>query len=491
MNLTGQILGNYQLQGIIGRGPRATVYRARQTPGDRTVAVKVYDESVDPDDIRRAVESAQALTHAHALPADDFGVHRGLAWVAMRHMPVGSLRSRWRGGVPLGDIARILPQVASALDQAHAHGLLHLNLKPTNILLDRAGNAFVADFGIPAPADSPYAAPEVGRNGAVAARTDVYATGAVLYEMLTGRAPVVRRPRADAANQRMADLPSPRSIRSSIPPAVEAVVMRALSIDPDARHATPGALADAFAQAVAAASRDEAVSAPPPGLAQTMRWIVSGAIGLLVVIILIAAAGGLNTPAAVPSPLPTIAGSFTDTPPPTAVRTPTRTREASATPTLQRATASPTVRAQTIGPIIAPTLGVSPTPVAAVITTVFRNPTPTPAFSVVLLQLRPFPAQAGGGAQLDLYFDAVVQPSAGGPYGQLFAFLPAIDSLVETRIGAQVSSGAQLLHVTLAVDCAQLQQPFTTHQIFLEIRKTDRGPALYSTSIDYIRTWCR
>lgn len=483
MNLTSQTLGNYQLRGVIGRGPRATVYRARQTPGDRTVAVKVYDESVDPDDVHRAVESVQALTHAHALPADDFGVHRGLAWVAMRHLPVGSIKSRWRGGVPLSDVMRILPQVTSALDQAHEHGLLHLNLKPANILLDRAGNAFVADFGIPADADSPYAAPEVGRSGAVDARTDVYAAGAVLYEMLTGRAPVVRRPRDDAANQRMADLPSPRSIRANIPPAAEAVVMRALSIDPDARYATPGALAEAFAQAV------EATSVPPSGRAQTMRWIVSGGIGLLIVIVLIAAASGLSAPAAAPSPLPTIASSFTDTPPPTAVRTPTRTRETSATPTLRPATASPTVRAPAIGPTGAPTLGVSPTPVAT--PAVFRGPTPTPAFSVVLLQLRPFPVQAGSGAQLDLYFDAIVQPSVGGPYGQLFAFLPVIDSLVETRIGAQVSSGTQLLHVTLAVDCAQLPQPFTTHQIFLEIRETDRSPTLYATSIDYTRTWCR
>jgi len=92
---------------------------------------------------------------------------------------------------------------------------------------------------------------------------------------------------------------------------------------------------------------------------------------------------------------------------------------------------------------------------------------------------------------LDLYFDAVIEPAAGGPFGQLFAYLPQIDSLVSSRIGAQVSSGTQLLHVTLVVDCSQLPGPFTTEQVFLEIRETDRSPTLYSQTIDYTKTWCR
>ena len=486
MSLTGQTLGNYQLQGIISRGPRATLYRARQMPVERTVAVKVYDESVDPDDVRRAVELAQTLTHAHVLPADDFGVHRGLAWVAMRHMPVGSIKSRWRRVVPLSDIARILPQIASALDHAHAHDLLHLNLKPTNILLDRPGNAFVSDFGIPTRPDSPYAAPEIARGGTVDARADVYALGALLYEMLTGRAPIARRPRDDTANQRMAELPSPRSIRSSIPPAIEAVVVRALSIDPEARYATSGALAEAFTEAVEVASSEQAASTPPSSRAPVARWIAFGTIGLLLILGVIVAATGSNAPAAAPSPSPTIAASETPLP----AASPTSTLSSSPTPTRSRATASPAPRTQTANPTS--TLTPSALPTRALTATVPRSPTPTPpAFTVVSLTLKPFPAQPDGGDRLDVHFDAVVQPSVGGPYGQLFAYLPTIDSLVTTRIGAQVSSGTQLLHVTLIVDCARLPKPFATNQIFLEIRPTDRGPTLYATSIDYVKTWCR
>jgi hypothetical protein len=116
--------------------------------------------------------------------------------------------------------------------------------------------------------------------------------------------------------------------------------------------------------------------------------------------------------------------------------------------------------------------------------------TSTPAFSVVSLALKPPPNRVDVGDRLDLLFDMLVQPPDGGPYGQLFAYLPGIDPLVTTRIGAQVSSGAQVLVVTLGVDCTRFAQPVTTERIFLEIRATDRGPALYSTTIDYIKTWC-
>ncbi len=484
MNLTGQALGNYYLQSVIGRGPRAAVYRARHAPDNRLVAVKVYDESIDPDRARQAVESTQALTEAHVLPVEALGVHRGLAWVAMRHMPVGSLKSRWRRVVPLADIARLLPQIASALDHAHAQGLLHLNLKPANILLDHPGNAFVADFGLPASPDSPYAAPETGRSGQVDVRADVYALGALLYEMLTGRAPSARRPRSgDKANLRMADLPSPRSLRSSISPAVEAVVMRAMSIDPEARYAAPGALAEAFAQATEIASSEKAAPAAPARPSMP-RWIVIGVIGLLIAIGVVVAANGSAIPAADLPASPTLAAASTQTPAPTGPPTPTPTPRHTRTPTPRTVTASPAART----PTPSPTLTASATNTPAI--TAQPPLTPTPAFTVVLLALKPPPSRVEFGDRLGLFFDAVVQPPVGGPFGQLFAYLPNIDALVTTRIGAQVSSGTQLLHLTLIVDCTRLPQPVTTDRIFLEIRPTDRGPTLYVTSIDYTKTWC-
>src|SRR3972149_3685758 len=163
MNLKGQTLGDYHLESVIGRGPRATVYRARHMADHRIVAVKVYDDSADPDAIRRAFESTQALTGAHVLPVEGFGVHHGLAYVAMRYMPKGSLKARWRRAAPMADIARVLPQIASALDHAHGLGVWHLNLKPGNILLDRPGNAFVADLPVPPPPAGRVVQPAHGR----------------------------------------------------------------------------------------------------------------------------------------------------------------------------------------------------------------------------------------------------------------------------------------------------------------------------------------
>lgn len=478
MNLSGQTLGNYRLEGVLAHGPRATVYRARHASDSRIVAVKVYDESVDPDRMRQSIEATQALTNAHVLPVDAFDVQRGLALVAMRYMPKGSIKTRGRRAASLAEVARSLTQVASALEHAHAHGLLHLNLKPSNILLDHPGNAFVADFGVPPQADSPYLAPEAARGGTLDAHADVYALGAIVYELATGRAPVARRPRDESANQRMAELPTPRSIRSDIPPAVEAVILRALSIDPASRHATPNVLAEAFAEAVETAAADQpAKPARPAGLA----WIAAGAVGLLILIGVLVVSSGTNAPAAAPSP--TIADAFTSTPAatdaPTPAVTPTATpRAATATPTARLATSTPSGTP-------APTASASPPPVTRAAVNA------TPVFRVVSLVLKPPANRDVPGERLNLLFDAVIEPAEGGPFGQLFVYLPDIDSLVTTRIGAQVSSGVQVLNVTLAVDCRQLSAPFATDRLFLEIRETDRGPVLYAQTIEYTKIWCR
>jgi serine/threonine-protein kinase len=481
MNLKGQTLGDYHLENVIGRGPRATVYRARHIAENRIVAVKVYDDSADPDAIRRAFESTQALTGAHVLPVEGFGVHHGLAYVAMRYMPKGSLKARWRRAVPIGDIGRLLPQIASALDHAHGLGVWHLNLKPGNILLDRPGNAFAADFGVPPLSKSPYTTPEIVRGSAGDARADVYALGAVLYEMLTGSAPIARRPRDESSNQRMADLPSPRSIRPGILPAVEAVTMRALSIDPESRYATPGALAQAFAEALEEAGGEQ-LSQASSRRRLSLGWI-AGFVVLLLLVAVVALSGGLNAPASAPSPPPTAtateAAALTPSPIPTLTKT--------YTPTAQRATATVTSRPRT--PSLTPTL--EPTVSATSTLALGTVLTQTPTFRVVSLALKPPANRQSAPDRLDLFFDAVIEPAAGGPFGQLFGYLPQIDSLVTWRIGAQVSSGTQLLHVTLVVDCLQLPEPFTTNQVFLEIGETDRSPALYSQTIDYTKTWCR
>ena len=492
MNLSGQTLGDYQLQSIISQGPRATVYRARQLPVDRIVAVKVYDESVDPDDVRRAAEATQALTHAHVLTVHDTGVHRGLGYVAMRHMPVGSLKARWRRHVPLSDMARIVPQIASALDHAHAHSLLHLNLKPANVLLDHPGNGFIADFGMSALAGSPYTAPEVGRNGRADARADVYGLGAVLYEMATGHAPAVRRPQDERENQRMTELPAPRSLHADVPAAVEEVILRAMSIDPESRYASPGALAEAFTAAVESAAAEQAPAETRRRL-PAIGWMAAGLVGLVALVAVIVASSGANAPGA--APVPTASATLQATVASAPAQSPSLAPAVSPTVASTRAP-TPSTAATLPGAASATASGPAPTASAVAlrsVTPVAVAPTrsPSPAFTVVSLILKPPANRVSPPDRLDLIFDAVLRPTSGGPFGQLFAYVPEIDGLVTQRVGAQVTSGTQVLRVTLIVDCAQFGGPLTTDKVLLEIRQTDRSPTLYATSIDYTKQWCR
>src|SRR3990172_7487069 len=299
--------------------------------------------------------------------------------------------------------------------------------------------------------------------------------------MLAGRAPLAPRPRDESSNQRMADLPSPRSIRPGIPPAVEAVTMRALSIDPESRYATPGALAQAFAEASEEAGGEQ-LSQASSRRSPWLGWI-AGFVVLLLLVAVVVLSGGLNAPAAAPSLPPTATAAEVVAPTPSPIPMLTNTY----TPTAKRATATVTSRPRT--PSLTPTL--EPTASATSTLALDTAPTQMPTFRVVSLALKPPANRQGPPDRLDLFFDAVIEPAAGGPFGQLFAYLPQIDSLVSSRIGAQVSSGTQLLHVTLVVDCSQLPGPFTTEQVFLEIRETDRSPTLYSQTIDYTKTWCR
>ncbi len=194
--MLGQILGDYELQQEIGRGPSATVYTARQHPVERYVAVKVFEPQSREVTARLKDLYAQVeqLDHTHILPVYDQGRWQDRHYWVMRYMPAGSLKTRLgKQRLTLEEIDRILPQIASALDHAHGHGLIHGDLKLTDVLIDHAGQAFVTDFGTAVAlgrSASTFRAPEVWRGGVPDVRTDVYGLGAILYELLTLRPPI-------------------------------------------------------------------------------------------------------------------------------------------------------------------------------------------------------------------------------------------------------------------------------------------------------------
>jgi serine/threonine-protein kinase len=238
----------YVLEQELGRGGMATVYRARDVRHERPVAVKVLHPELaavlGAQRFLAEIHTTAALQHPHILPLFDSGSVGGLLYYVMPYVEGETLRARLarERQLPIDEALRITREVASALDYAHRHGVIHRDVKPENVLLDEEGRTLVADFGIALAVrhaagerltqsgmslgTPQYMAPEqaVGEK-TIDVRADVYALGAVTYEMLAGEPPFTG-PNAQAILARVVT-ESPRALgaqRASVPPYVEAAV---------------------------------------------------------------------------------------------------------------------------------------------------------------------------------------------------------------------------------------------------------------------------
>src|SRR5579859_7398349 len=155
--LIGQHIGSYEIVALLGKGGMAEVYRAHQQLGGRVardVALKLIDArlALTPEFVARFEREAQtlvSLSHPHILKAFDYGQFQDTVYLVMELLPGGSLADLLRKGpLPLADASRLLEQIGQALDYAHGEGVIHRDLKPRNVLLDKSGNAFLTDFGI-------------------------------------------------------------------------------------------------------------------------------------------------------------------------------------------------------------------------------------------------------------------------------------------------------------------------------------------------------
>jgi len=256
--------GRYAVESRLARGGMASVYLATDTRLDRRVAVKVMHPGLaeDPDFVARFNREARAsarLSHPDIVAVYDQGEDDGQAFLVMEYVPGATLRAvlRDRGRLATGEALAVMDHVLAALAAAHDAGLVHRDVKPENVLVTADGRVKVADFGLAraisgnhltvadgALLGSPaYLAPEQVRDGTADARTDVYAAGIMLFELLTGRTPYAGEHAVAVANQRLSeDVPAPSSLASGIPAEIDALVLAATARDPDRRPADAGAL---------------------------------------------------------------------------------------------------------------------------------------------------------------------------------------------------------------------------------------------------------
>jgi len=269
-DILGKTLGQYEVLEEVGRGGMATVYRARQGSINRVVAVKVLPRSLlhDPgfyERFEREVDVIAHLEHPHILPIYDFGNAEGVPYIVMRYLAGGSMRDLIRRGTPsLEDIEKPFSQVAQALDHAHKQGIIHRDLKPGNIMLDENGNAYLTDFGIARVLGSDltgsaiigtpaYMSPEQANGFPLDARSDIYALGVVLFELITGREPYqAETPMALLLKHINEPMPPASIFRKDVPPAVENVISRATAKEPGDRYASATDMARAYRDALQA-----------------------------------------------------------------------------------------------------------------------------------------------------------------------------------------------------------------------------------------------
>jgi serine/threonine kinase PknH len=271
----GQMFGQYKIVGMLGKGGMGEVYEAQDTSKGRTVALKILSGQFSHDEsfrmrFQRESRAAAILQEPHVIPIHDWGEIDGNLYIDMRLVRGSTMLDLLENGpIEPARAVELVSQVASALDAAHAAGLIHRDIKPQNIIVTDNDFSYLVDFGIAeAQGDAgltmtgtyvgtvSYMAPErfSGEGGATSA-VDVYSLACVLYECLTGATPFPTKPGMMGIEQAMVGHlstppPSPSMANHRVPPAFDAVIARGMAKEPDDRYGSAGALARAAKRAL-------------------------------------------------------------------------------------------------------------------------------------------------------------------------------------------------------------------------------------------------
>ncbi|HZP96602.1 MAG TPA: protein kinase [Candidatus Limnocylindria bacterium] len=329
--------GRYLLTERIDAGGAGEVWRARDERLDREVAVKILGAGADEafrerfaDEARRAA----SVAHPNVVTVFDEGRDGAESFMVMEYVRGKTLRDivAERGPLPAHEAARIVSQIAAALDAAHEAGVIHCDVKPANVIVDEHGRAKLTDFGIARAARGPreheligtarYIAPERVAGEAPTERSDIYSLGLVAYELFAGRPAYADLETEDLLRQRLeGPPPSLRGARVGVSDAVDRVVRRSLARDPRDRYSKAGTFAHDLLLATERGGATGVLAPPPPRpLRRERGWGIDGAVALLAVIavllgtlLVFAAFQGRPTPAS-PTASPARTAAVTGTP---------------------------------------------------------------------------------------------------------------------------------------------------------------------------------
>ena len=313
--IPGTRLGPYEILAPIGAGGMGEVYRARDPKLNRDVAIKILPEGLAMDPValarfEREAQAVAALSHPNILSIFDFGVDRGASYAVMELLDGQTLRDQMGGGsVPPRKAVEYALQMAAGLGAAHARGIAHRDLKPENVFVTRDGHVKILDFGLAkqrpvASADATaaatrhvetgqgtvlgtvgYMAPEQVRGQAVDHRADIFAFGAVLYELLSGRRAFQGTTPADTVSAVLNQDPPAltTSVAAQVPSALDRIVRRCLEKNPDERFHSARDLAFAL-EAISGSSSGSGAAVAPGGaagfriLSARLAWLICGAL---------------------------------------------------------------------------------------------------------------------------------------------------------------------------------------------------------------------